>query len=44
MNLKSKTLLLESYRTMYNKMQGNTMEKHRIGKLIAELEKHLGGK
>ena len=38
---KTKTLLLENYKNMFSKMHQNTAEKHRIGKMIGELESSL---
>ena len=38
---KTKTLLLENYKNMFSKMHQNTAEKHRISKMIAELEASL---
>ena len=38
---KMKSLLLENYQGMYDKMHGNTREKSRIGKMIEELEVSL---
>ena len=38
---KTKTLLLENYKNMFSKMHQNTAEKHRIGKMIEELEASL---
>ena len=40
-NFKTKTLLLENYQSMFNKMHQNTAEKVRIGKMIAELKASL---
>ena len=38
---KMKSLLLENYQSMYDKMHGNTKEKARIEKLIEELKVSL---
>ena len=38
---KMKTLLLENYQGMYDKMHGNTREKARIEKMIEELKVSL---
>ena len=38
---KTKTLLLENYKNMLNNMHQNTAEKHRISKMIEELEASL---
>ena len=38
---KMKTLLLENYQGMFDKMHGNTREKARIGKMIEELKVSL---
>ena len=40
-NFKTKTLLLENYQSMFNKMHQNTAEKRRIGKMIEEIEVSL---
>ena len=39
--LKMKTLLLENYQSMYDKMHQMTAEKKRIGKMIEELKVSL---
>ena len=38
---KTKTLLLENYQSMYDKMHQMTAEKKRIGKMIEELKASL---
>ena len=38
---KTKTLLLENYQSMYDKMHQMTAEKKRIGKMIEELKVSL---
>ena len=38
---KTKTLLLETYKNMLSNMHQNTAEKHRIKKMIEELEGSL---
>jgi hypothetical protein len=38
---KTKTLLLENYKNMLSNMHQNTSEKHRIQKMITELEASL---
>ena len=38
---KMKSLLLENYKNMFDKMHGNTREKARIGKMIEELKVSL---
>ena len=38
---KVKSLLLENYKNMFSKMHQNTAEKHRISKMIEELEVSL---
>ena len=38
---KMKSLLLENYKNMFDKMHQNTAEKQRISKMIAELEASL---
>ena len=38
---KTKTLLLENYKNMLSNMHQNTAEKHRISKMIEELEASL---
>ena len=38
---KTKTLLLENYKNMFSNMHQNTAEKHRISKMIEELEVSL---
>ena len=40
-NFKTKTLLLENYKNMFSSMHQNTAEKHRIKKMIEELEVSL---
>ena len=41
METKTKKLLLENYKKMYEAMRINCADKTRIGKLITELEKDL---
>jgi hypothetical protein len=41
METKTKKLLLENYKKMYEAFRINCADKQRIGKLITELEKNL---